>query len=264
MKIMGIVNLTPDSFSDGGKISSFDDIDSIIATYKKNGVSYIDIGGESTKPGAEIVSLQEERNRVIDVVKYIKSKNLDMKISIDTYKSEIAEESLQLGADMINDISALTFDEKMVDIVSDYNCELTLMHIKGTPRNMQKNPTYNSVVDEVLSFLEKQANFAIKRGVSPEKIWLDPGFGFGKTFQHNLELLQNIDKIKELGFKVLAGISRKTFLGQTLPYETFPKERDASTIASSIYFLQHEVDIVRVHAVEANYQALKTFQAIMG
>ena len=264
MKIMGIVNLTPDSFSDGGDFKNFDTAYGKLDEFVKNGCSYIDIGGESTKPGASPVSLEEEQSRVVGVAKSILSRELDIKLSVDTYKSKVAEKVLQLGAHMINDISALTFDNQMIDVVSQYDCELALMHIKGTPRDMQKNPSYTNVVDEVMSFLEERANFAVKNGVSEDKIWIDPGFGFGKTYEHNLALVQNIAKFKELGFKILAGISRKSFLNQTLPYDSVASQRDASTVATSLYFFDQGVDMVRVHNVEDNFQALSTYKKIVG
>jgi len=263
MKIMGIINLTPDSFSDGGKYSSISDVEKSLTEFVKNDVAYVDIGGESTKPGAKIVSLSEERERVVEVAKVIKSQNIDIKLSVDTYKSLVAKDVLELGADMINDISSLTFDKDMIDVISDYNCELSLMHIQGTPRDMQINPTYKNVVDEVKKYLEERANFAVKNGISQDRIWIDPGFGFGKTYQHNLELIQNIESFKELGLKILVGISRKSFLGQTLNYETKAYQRDVSTVATSLYFFDRGIDMVRVHNVVDTNQALSTYKKIL-
>ncbi len=261
MKIMGIVNVTPDSFSDGGEVFGSVDkaIEKAMDLYKL-GASYIDIGGESTRPGSDPIDVEEELNRVIPVIEKLKGKIPN--ISVDTYKSKVAEKAILSGATMVNDISGLRFDPNMVDVVASYDVEVVIMHIKGTPKDMQKNPFYEDVIDELLKYFDERVNFAIKRGIKEHKIWIDPGIGFGKRLEDNIKIMNNIDKFKKFGLKILMGTSRKSFIDMLLEYNTQPKERDFGTIATTLYFYDKGIDMVRVHNVEANIQALKVYKAI--
>ncbi|HES60168.1 MAG TPA: dihydropteroate synthase, partial [Caldithrix sp.] len=211
--IMGILNMTPDSFSDGGKFSGVDSAVEYALSMIEAGADIIDIGGESTRPGSEPVSVQQEINRVVPVIEQIK-KHSDIPVSVDTYKSRVAEAAIKAGADIVNDISGCTFDEKMPDIIKTYNAPIILMHIKGTPKNMQVNPEYEDVILEVYGFLSNQINILRKCGI--HNIAIDPGIGFGKRLEDNLKLLNHIESFKFLGYPVLIGASRKSFLGYVL------------------------------------------------
>ncbi|MCX7834161.1 MAG: dihydropteroate synthase [Ignavibacteria bacterium] len=253
--IMGILNVTPDSFSDGGKYfkNSKPDLDKILSDATRmehEGADFIDIGGESTRPGAEKVSVAEEMDRVIPVIAIL-SKKIKIPISIDSYKSEVVEEAFKNGAEIANDISGLTFDDRMVDVIARYNKSCILMHIKGTPDNMQENPQYNDVVKEVYSFLhnakEKAENYGIKQ------IILDVGIGFGKTLEHNILLINNLSKFKELNCPLLIGLSNKSFIDKISP--TPINERLGGTIAANVVAILHGVNILRVHNVLDNRNA---------
>ncbi len=211
--IMGILNVTPDSFYDGGRNFGRDKaIDKAYQLYK-DGADIIDIGGESTRPGAETVSLTEEMDRVCPVIEAVAGE-IDIPISIDTYKSEVAEEALKLGASIINDISGLTFDDRMAGIAARYESYIVLMHIKGSPKNMQVNPHYDNLLEEIYSFLENSKEKAVISGVDKDKIIIDPGIGFGKTLEDNYRILNNIDFFKKMGFPLLIGLSRKSLIGK--------------------------------------------------
>lgn len=244
--IMGILNVTPDSFFDGGKYNFLEQ--AIIRAEKmvEEGADIIDIGGESTRPGAEFVSEQQEIERVVPVIEKIK--NLNVPISIDTTKSRVAEEALKSGATIINDISGLNFDPDMVKVAAKYDSYVVIMHIKGTPKNMQVNPYYDNVIKEVSEYLENSANLAIKTGVNKNKIIIDPGIGFGKTLEHNLTLLRNLDKLKSLGYPVLLGTSRKSFISKIHNFSI--EERLEGSLATVVTGISQGVDIVRVHDVK--------------
>ncbi|MBZ4651154.1 dihydropteroate synthase [Thermosipho sp. (in: thermotogales)] len=254
--IMGIINVTPDSFYPGSRI----DRDRLIDTVSqmiKHGAEIIDVGGESTRPGAQEVSLEEELNRVVPAIEIIKN-NFDIIVSVDTYKSKVAEESLKLGADIINDISAFRFDENMVNIAKKYDCPVILMHMKGTPRNMQQNPFYEDTIGEIITFLKERIEFSKKHGV--EKIIIDPGIGFGKRLIDNLLILKHIDEFKKLGYPVLVGASRKSMIGMILDLPV--EERLEGTLAITAYSVMKDVDIIRVHDVKENYRVVKVIEAI--
>ena len=209
--IMGVLNITPDSFSDGGKYLYPKRAVKRALEMQAQGADIIDIGGESSRPGAEPVSVEEELRRVVPVLEEVCDK-LDIPVSIDTYKSEVAEKAIELGADMVNDISALRFDPNMVKVVADYDVPVVLMHMKGTPRDMQLNPSYDDVMHEIVSFLHDRKQFAVSHGVDEHKIILDPGIGFGKRtgkgIEDNCEILRRLKELKVLGNPVLVGASR--------------------------------------------------------
>jgi dihydropteroate synthase len=259
--VMGILNITPDSFSDGGKYYRDKlDLKKVIEDsmmMEKEGADFIDIGGESTRPGSDKITPEEELTRVIPVIESIKKK-IDIPISIDTYKSEVAEESLKAGALIVNDISGFNFDQTMPEIVRKYNASCIVMHIKGTPKNMQKNPEYDDVVDEVYNYLENSVGLAQSYGI--KQIITDPGIGFGKTFEHNIELIKNLKKFRKLDYPVLLGASRKSFLNKIFPSETH--NRLEGTIAVNVAGILNGANIVRVHDVAQNVRAAKAADAI--
>jgi len=241
--VMGILNVTPDSFSDGSKYLSKADALRHASEMIEAGVDIIDIGGESSRPGAEFISAEEELNRVLPVLKNIKSNFPDSVVSIDTTKSDVASETLKHGADIINDISGLTFDERIADLVSDYNAGLILMHIKGTPANMQVNPEYKDIISEIKFFLHTQIDKAKSKGVS--KIIVDPGIGFGKKYDDNFLILKNIQEFCSAGYPLLIGVSRKSFIGNELNLEV--TERDIPSAILETAAVQFVARIIRTH-----------------
>lgn len=244
---MGILNITPDSFSDGGLYNSIDRAVNKARQLIIDGADILDIGGESTRPGSSKISIKEELNRVIPVIKEIRKYNKNILISIDTYKSEVAKQSIASGANIINDISGLVLDEKMANVAASLDVPVVLMHLKGTPQNMQVNPTYESLIFEIKNFLIKQANFAVKMGVKPKNIIIDPGIGFGKTIKDNFEILARLNEFATTGYPVLVGPSRKSFIGETLNLPVDKRlEGTAATIAISVI---NGAKIVRVHDV---------------
>lgn len=253
---MGVINITPDSFSDGGKYySSSALIDKAVADagqMEKEGADFIDIGGESTRPGAETVSIEEELNRVIPVIAEL-SKKIKIPISIDTYKSEVAEEALKNGAEIVNDISGFHFDKKMPEVTAKYNASCILMHIKGTPKDMQKNPEYENVVDEVYNYLNESIQIAKNAGV--KQIITDVGIGFGKSLDHNIILLKNLNQFEKLGYPILLGVSRKSFMNKIFPVEM--NERLEGTIAADTIGIMNGANILRVHDIKENFRAVK-------
>jgi dihydropteroate synthase len=244
--IMGILNVTPDSFSDGGAYTTADSAFEHAMEMLEAGADIIDIGGESTKPGVDPLPLGEELERVLPIVKRLASQT-DAVISIDTYKAEVAERCLDLGAHIINDVSALRGEGDMASVVSRYNAPVVLMHSKGRPTHMQADPTYECVVREVYSFLAERMEYACERGVSPCNIILDPGIGFGKTPQHNLELMRRLAEFKSLGRPILVGTSRKSTIGKVLHKPV--SDRVWGTAATVATAIMSGADIVRVHDV---------------
>ncbi|MGD0037938.1 MAG: dihydropteroate synthase [Bacteroidota bacterium] len=243
--VMGILNVTPDSFSDGGR---YLDIEQAIKHGQKlaeDGADFIDIGGESTRPGSESVSIEEEIRRVIPVIESLAKIN-SIPISIDTCKSDVAEAALQIGAVIVNDISAMTFDAKMASVVAKYQASVVLMHIKGTPKNMQMNPNYDNVTEEVRKFLRERIEAAMKAGIT--QIMIDPGIGFGKKFEHNIQLLKELKTFTSLGYPLLIGVSKKSFLGVILNLP--PNERVEGTAAAVTASILNGTNIIRVHDVK--------------
>jgi dihydropteroate synthase len=243
---MGILNITPDSFSDGGKYYNLDNAVEYALELVKQGADIIDVGGESTRPGAKEISLDDEINRVVPVIKSIRSVS-SIPISIDTYKSEVAQIALDSGANIINDISGLKFDSKMIDVVKEHNVPIVIMHIKGTPLNMQINPYYDNIIDEIKSYFEKRINLCLDYGIPKTHIILDPGIGFGKQLNDNFTIIKELNTFIELGYPILIGPSRKSFIGLTLDLPVNDRlEGTAAAITASIMNGAH---IVRVHDV---------------
>lgn len=255
---VGILNVTPDSFSDGGKYLNLKSALNRAKELLEEGAEIIDVGGESTRPFSDPVPEEEELKRVIPVIKTIKKEFPDSIISIDTYKSKVAEEALKAGANIVNDISALRFDSKMVEVVKDFNCPIIIMHMQGNPKTMQINPTYKDVVKEVKEFLQKRIEFLVEKGIPFENIIIDPGIGFGKTFKHNLQILKNLESFQELNRPILIGHSRKNFIGEIINKPPF--QRDGGTIGISLFAYLKGVHFLRVHKVDLNKDALLTFK----
>ena len=252
-RIMGILNVTPDSFSDGGSFCSREDVCAQVERMLAQGVDIIDVGGESTRPFAEPVSEQEELNRVIPAIETIR-KITDIPVSIDTSKAEVARQALAAGATMVNDISALRNDPAMASVVAGYDGPVIIMHMQGTPGDMQVNPSYEDVVGEICAFFEERIGWMGEQGIEKDRIILDPGIGFGKTLDHNLAILGNIRAFKQLGLPVLIGHSRKSFLEKLLGLPV--GERDCPTAVISALCAGQGVDLLRVHDVALTRQAV--------
>lgn len=257
--VMGIVNVTPDSFSDGGR---FFDSEKAIEQAKllaNQGADIIDIGGESTRPGSESVTLEEEKRRVIPVIEGITGE-VNVPISIDTCKSEVAKTALNKGASIINDISAMRFDSKIVDVALEHDVPIILMHMKGTPKNMQSNPSYTSVMREIKEFLRDRVEFAVSKGMERDSIIIDPGIGFGKTTEHNYEIIKKLRELKELDLPILIGPSRKSFIGNTLGTDV--DDRLEGTLATITMCVMNGADMVRVHDVKEVLRVVRMTDAI--
>ena len=260
--VMGILNITPDSFSDGGKY--FDgklNLDKVIKDalqMERDGADFIDVGGESTRPGSENISIDEELERVVPVIEGLKNK-LNIPVSIDTYKSKVAEEALRSGASIVNDISGFRFDEMTAEVTAKYNASCILMHIKGTPRDMQKNPVYGNIVEEVYEYLKESISIAKKHGI--KQIMTDVGIGFGKTVEHNLDLIRNLRKFTKLGYPLLLGVSRKSFIDKIYPSSV--RDRLEGTIASNVIGIMNGANIIRVHDVPENVKAARITDRIL-
>lgn len=258
--IMGVLNVTPDSFSDGGKFFGLEKALSQSLKMVEEGADIIDIGGESTRPSSVPVSLEEEEKRVLPVIEAL-AKKITVPISIDTYKSQIARKALESGAEMINDISGLRFDSEMVKVVSRYNVPVIIMHIKGTPQNMQENPYYENVIKEIKDYFEERINLATASGISEENIILDPGIGFGKRFEDNLVVLKNLKEFKKLEKPLLLGLSRKSFIGKILDLPV--EERLEGSLAALAYSIMQGAHIVRVHDVKESVRVARVADAIL-
>ncbi|KAA0003285.1 MAG: dihydropteroate synthase [Thermoplasmata archaeon] len=248
--IMGILNVTPDSFYDGGKYNVMEKAIERAYEMEREGADMIDIGGESTRPGAEAVPIEKEMKRVIPVIEEIANK-IKIPISIDTYKAKVAEKAIEKGATMVNDITALRGDEKMAEVVADYDVPICIMHMKGTPQTMQKSPYYKDIMEDIIKFLHQRAKYAISRGIAEENIILDPGIGFGKRtgkIEDNCEIIARLTELKSLGFPIMIGISRKTFIGNIC--NTQPEERLEGSLGAEAIAIANGADILRVHDVK--------------
>ena len=265
--IMGILNVTPDSFSDGGKFNTIDKAVKHAIQMEKDGADIIDIGGESTRPGAKAVPLDVELNRVIPVIKKLVDQ-VSVPLSIDTYKSEIAEKALDLGVSMVNDITALRGDKKLVDIVASYDVSVCLMHMKGNPHDMQINPEYDDIISEIKGFLKERAEYAIFNNVKKDNIIIDPGLGFGKRtgqgIEDNYEILNRLHEFKDLGYPILIGPSRKTFIGNIygktnpLPVD----KRLEGSLEAAVIAVSNGADIIRVHDVKETRKRIDLIEDI--
>jgi dihydropteroate synthase len=245
--IMGILNVTPDSFSDGGLYGDTARALEHAREMVSQGADIVDIGGESTRPGAEPLTEEEESNRIIPVIERLASE-LTVPISVDTYKSSVAKKALDAGASIVNDISGLRFSPDMAPTIAACGAAVVIMHIKGTPRDMQVNPVYRDVIDEIMDHLEESAGIALKAGIAGNRIMIDPGIGFGKTLEHNLAILERLDEFRALGFPIVLGTSRKRFIGTVLDIAE-PKDRVEGTAATVALGIQRGARIVRVHDV---------------
>ncbi|KGF87971.1 Dihydropteroate synthase [Prochlorococcus marinus str. GP2] len=259
--IMGVINLTPDSFSDGGDLNSTKKVLDQVNHFLLNGVDIIDLGAQSTRPGAEEVGSKVEIKRLIPYLKLIKSEYPEILISIDTFNSEVAQEALLNGANWINDVTGGRRDKEILDVVSKFNCPFVITHSRGNSQNMNKLSNYKNVLSEVKCSLETLIENALDKRISKKNIIVDPGIGFSKDINQNLEILRNLNVFKELNLPILIGASRKRFIGEILNEEN-PKERDIGTLAISCICSHFNIDIVRVHNVRMNSQILKVADKI--
>lgn len=260
-RIMGILNLTPDSFSDGGRIGSVEAAVAQAHRLVREGAQILDIGGESTRPGSRSVPVDEESRRVLPVVEVL-VRELEIPLSVDTSKAAVARAAIDLGAAIINDVTALAGDPDMAEVIAGTGAGVALMHMQGTPATMQVNPHYEDVVEEVLAFLDARVSWCETRGISRSRIAIDPGIGFGKTIVHNLELLRNLGRFATLGCALLVGTSRKGFLGTLTGREV--GGREVASAVSSLAACDAGARVVRVHDVQAMADALAVWTAIKG
>jgi dihydropteroate synthase len=259
-RVMGIVNVTPDSFSDGGE---WFDREAAIAhgrALADEGAAILDVGGESTRPYADPVPEDEERARVLPVIEALRETGAQL--SVDTMKLGVARDAIAAGATYVNDVTAFRHDPALAGLVAEHGCDCCLMHMLGDPRTMQVDPRYDDVVSEIKAFLEERAAFAVAEGIAEERIQIDPGIGFGKTVDHNLELLRRLDEIVALGFTVVVGTSRKAFLGRLTGRED-PHDRVAGTVATNVLALERGATVFRVHDVAATADALAVAAATL-
>jgi len=258
--VMGILNVTPDSFSDGGVAFTSDIASARASEMLASGADILDFGGESTRPGAEPVPADEEWRRVGTVLERVRLSHPQAVLSIDTFKPEVARQATAMGVQIVNDITGLDPDRKMGEVVAESGASLVIMHMQGTPATMQNNPQYEDVVGEVLAFFEQRLRFAERLGIGPERIALDPGIGFGKRLEHNIALLKNIGRIRQLGSVVLIGTSRKRMIGELTGRVV--EDRLAGSVASALYAAWQGASIVRVHDVAETADALKVWSAL--
>ena len=259
--LMGIVNVTPDSFSDGGKFLSHEAAVEQALKLAAEGADILDIGGESTRPYAPTVELQAELDRVLPVIEQL-AKQTTVPISIDTSKSEVAQAALQAGTEIVNDVTALTGDPEMVSVVREGKPGVCIMHMQGTPQDMQDDPQYENVCTEVYRYLQQRVDSLVEAGVEASRICVDPGIGFGKTHEHNLELMASCDEFHQLGRPVLVGHSRKGFLGRLIGNKT--ADRTLATVGSAVSLALQGVQVIRVHDVRPVREALLSFEAVGG
>lgn len=259
--VMGILNVTPDSFSDGGKYIKTEDALAQARKMIKNGADIIDIGGESSRPGSDPVETDEELQRVIPIIRKIREFS-NIPISTDTTKSEVASEAISSGADIINDISALRFDDKMAEVAAEYNCPVVLMHMLGKPKTMQIDPSYFDCISEIMQFFSERIHYCLNKGIPRERLILDPGIGFGKRQQDNLAIIKKIGEFKTFGCPVLLGTSRKSFIGNVSGGSKNAEDRLGGSVISAIIGIQNGVDIVRVHDVAETVEAIKMMAAL--
>jgi dihydropteroate synthase len=260
--VVGILNVTPDSFSDGGNFVDPEAAAEHAATMLDEGAGIIDVGGESTRPGSDPVSAEEEARRVVPVIERIVAARPGTVISVDTYRAATAAAALEAGACIVNDVSALRGDPRKASVVAKAGCPVILMHMQGEPKTMQSEPRYKDVVREVTDFLRSRAEHAVATGVSRENIIVDPGIGFGKTVDHNLALLRGLEAVAHLGFPVLLGASRKRFIG-SITGRGEAAERVFGTVATTVLAYEKGATLFRVHDVRANSEALAVAEAVL-
>ncbi|MCK8465300.1 dihydropteroate synthase [Aliiroseovarius sp. S1339] len=260
-RVMGVLNVTPDSFSDGGDHATIEAA-VVRAHQMAQDADILDIGGESTRPGANEVTEVEEVRRTSEVILAIRAAGISTPISIDTRKARVAEAALDVGANMVNDVAAFTFDPELADLVAERDVPICLMHAKGRPDTMQNDPRYDDVLFDVMDFLEERIAFATSRGIARERIVTDPGIGFGKTLEHNVTLLKNLSLLHDLGLPILLGVSRKRFIG-TIGQADEAKDRMAGSLTVALHGIQNGAQILRVHDTFETRQAIRLQQAMM-
>jgi dihydropteroate synthase len=260
LRVMGVLNVTPDSFSDGGRYLESDAAVAHGVELIEAGAAILDVGGESTRPGAEPVGADDERRRVVPVIEALTARHSGVQISIDTSKASVAAAAIDAGATLVNDVTALRAEPAMAELVAARGTDCCLMHMLGEPRTMQIDPRYDDVVSDVKAFLEDRMAFAVRSGVAEERILLDPGIGFGKTLEHNLELLRRLEEIVALGRPVVIGTSRKSFLGR-LTGRADPRDRVPGTIATNVLAYERGARVFRVHDVAPVLDALRVTAA---
>ena len=260
--LVGILNVTPAPFSDGGDFLDPDRAVVRAAAMLDEGAQIIDVGGESTRPGSDPVPPEEELRRVVPVIRRILEVRPDAAISVDTYRARVAQAALEVGAAIVNDVTALRGDPQLAKVVAEAGGPMVLMHMKGEPKSMQRDPTYEDVVREVRDFLAGRAEHAVASGVDPENVILDPGIGFGKTLEHNLDLLRRLDVLVDLGYPVLVGTSRKSFIGKLTGAQE-AKDRIFGTVATTVLAYERGATFFRVHDVRANKEALAVAGALL-
>ena len=258
---MGVVNVTPDSFSDGGVNFHSEDAIASAGRMRVEGAAIVDVGGESTRPGADSISVDEELRRVLPVLEAVAG---DLPVSIDTAKAGVARRALELGVEMVNDVTALRGDPELADVVGGSDAYLCLMHMQGEPRTMQADPRYDDVVSEVASFLEARLRFAVDAGIREDRVCLDPGIGFGKTVEHNFELIRRLDEVASIGRPVVVGFSRKSSLGRILGDPEAKTGPLSASIAAAVAAYERGATILRVHDVKEHVEALTVAQAVAG
>jgi len=259
--VMGVLNVTPDSFSDGGKFFKFDAALEQAEKMVKAGAAIIDVGGESSRPGSQPVSADEEIDRVLPVIETIKNR-FEVMVSIDTYRERVARTAvLEADADIVNDISALRFSDQMADTIARLEVPVILMHMKGTPENMQREPFYKDLIPELKQYFHAAIDLALSKGIKKEKIIIDPGIGFGKRLQDNIEIVKKLSEFKEFELPLLIGLSRKSFLG-TISDEPDPAAREAETITANIIAILNGVSIIRVHNVKNAVKSIKVLKRL--
>jgi dihydropteroate synthase len=260
--VMGIINITPDSFSDGGDFLTNDAALRQAEQMVKDGAVIIDVGGESTRPGAKTVSTEQEIDRVLPVIEAIKNR-FEILVSVDTYKAPVARAAvLDGGADIVNDISALDFCENMAETIAALDVPVVLMHIKGSPETMQKDPFYRNVIPELKQYFENRIDYAYSKGIKKEKLIIDPGIGFGKRVEDNLEIIKQLRQFKEFDLPILIGISRKSFLGK-IAGEEDPKEREIETVTAGLIAILNGANIIRVHNVKNAVKSIKVLKKLV-
>lgn len=257
---MGIINITPNSFYEKSRCGSSDEVLTVAEKMVGEGADFLDLGAESSRPGSSPISEQEEMDRLLPMVSCL-IKNFDLPISIDTYKPKVAQESLQAGARIINDITGLQKNPEMANVVSRFGAGVVIMHMQGMPQTMQKNPSYTNVVSEVKDYLKESIKISQAAGIGSDQIAIDPGIGFGKTCKHNLEILGNLEKFVELDKPILLGVSRKSFIGEILALP--PEDRLEGSLAASVIGVEKGVSIIRTHDVKETRNAVKTAERII-
>ena len=258
--LMGILNVTPDSFYKESRVNGVENALSKANLMIEQGATWIDIGGESTRPGAEPITIDEEINRVIPLITKLREMNPDIMISIDTRNHQVARRALEYGADMINDVSGLRSD-KMIDVVLEFGCAVCIMHMQGEPSSMQNNPSYDNVVDDVINYLENKAQLLVDKGHPKDLIVIDPGIGFGKNHEQNIALMKSTKRLKESGFAVLWGTSRKSVIG-LITGKKDATDRLSGTLGTSAYAHAEGVDILRVHDVDEHQDFFKVLNTL--